>query len=153
MIGGDAIRQRVRTAGVLRHVAADGAGALAGGIGRVEIAFALDGLRNFEIHDAGLEHRAFVCQVDFDDAVHAGERNDHAAGAGIAPPLNPVPAPRPTMGMWCSGRLTSAALLRWISENDQIRAGFVDAAVVFVERQVFGPVQVPARPDYFFDGC
>ncbi len=38
VIGGDAVRQRVRPAGVLRHVAADGAGLLAGGIGRVEIA-------------------------------------------------------------------------------------------------------------------
>ena len=37
VIGGDAVGQRVRAAGVLRHVAADGAGALAGGIGRVEI--------------------------------------------------------------------------------------------------------------------
>jgi hypothetical protein len=38
VIGGHAVGQRVRTAGVLRHIAADGAGALAGGIGRVEIA-------------------------------------------------------------------------------------------------------------------
>ena len=41
VIGGDAVGQRVRAAGVFGDIAADGAGALAGGVGRVEVAAAL----------------------------------------------------------------------------------------------------------------
>ncbi len=81
VIGGDAVGQRVRPARVLRHIAADGAGLLAGGIGRVEISVALHRLRDFQIHHARLQHRALVREIDLDNAIHARERDHDAARA------------------------------------------------------------------------
>ena len=76
MIGGHAIGQSVRTAGILGDVAADGAGALAGWIGRVKVAAALNGERDVQIDHAGLDNGALIVEVDFEDAVHARE-GDH----------------------------------------------------------------------------
>ena len=81
VVGGDAVGERVRPAGVLRHVAANGAGALAGRIGRVEILPALRGQRQIEIHHARLDHGALVGVIDFENPVHARETDDDAAGA------------------------------------------------------------------------
>ena len=68
---------------------------------------------------------------------------------GMAPPESPVPAPRPTMGS-----PNSRAILTMrgdvgggAREDDQIGTVLVDAAVVFVERQVFGAVQEAARSE------
>ena len=66
---------------------------------------------------------------------------------GMAPPLKPVPAPRPTMGTPCSrGDLDDGGNVVGVArEHHQLGAGLVDAAVVFVERQVFGAVEIAAR--------
>ena len=76
VIGGDAVGQGVRAAGVFRDVAADGAGALAGRIGRVEVAVRFDGAGDIEIDHAGLHHRALVLQIDLQDPVHAREGDE-----------------------------------------------------------------------------
>ena len=55
------------------------AGALAGRIGREEVLFALHGEGDFEIHDARLNHGAFVFEIDGENFVHAGEGNHKAA--------------------------------------------------------------------------
>ena len=74
---------------------------------------------------------------------------------GIAPPLRPVPAPRPTIGMPCSAAIFTIAATSSVVRGNTTSSGprLVDAAVVFVKRQVFGPVEITARPDYIFDGC
>ena len=82
VIGGDAVGQGVRAAGVFRDVAADGAGALAGGVGRVEIAAALHRQGDVQVDHAGLHHGALVFQIDFEDPVHAREGDHDAALAG-----------------------------------------------------------------------
>ena len=82
MVGRYAVRQSVRTSRVLRHVSANRAGALAGGVRRIEIPDGLHGKRNIQIHNTGLDHRALICQIDFKDAVHSRKRNNHTASAG-----------------------------------------------------------------------
>ena len=149
VIGGDAVRQGVRTAGVLRHVAADGAGLLAGGIGRVEISIALHGLRDFEIHDARLEHGAFVRQIDFDNAIHARKRDHDAAGArDHAAAQSGARAPADDGDAVFAGDSNQRRhFLGGLREDHQLRLGLVDAAVVFVQLQVFraGPDTRAAR--------
>ena len=79
MIGGDAVGQRVRPAGVLRDVAADRAGALAGRIGRVEITVRCTASVISRLTTPGLHHRALVFQIDLEDPVHAREADHDAA--------------------------------------------------------------------------
>ena len=79
VIGGHAVGQRVRPAGVFRHVAADGASLLARRVGDKIVAVVGDGERQVQVHDAGLDSRAFVLDVDFNNLLHARERHDDAA--------------------------------------------------------------------------
>ena len=124
MIGRDAIGQRVRTAGVFGNVAADSAGALAGGIGRVEVAEGLHRERDIQIDHAGLHHRALVLEIDFEDPVHAREADQMPPARGMAPPLRPVPAPRPTMGTPYSRRFSrSPTTSSVVRGNTTIRGG------------------------------
>src|ERR1700730_15648014 len=71
----------MRSAGVLRNVAADGAGSLAGRVRRVEIFLALDGECDIQIDDTRLHHGAFVFEVNLQDPVHPGEGDGHAGFA------------------------------------------------------------------------
>ena len=68
---------------------------------------------------------------------------------GIAPPESPVPAPRPTNGTSNSLRQFDdrGDVVGGAREDDQVGRVLVDAAVVFVERQVFGPVEIAARTE------
>ena len=81
---GDVVRrepvlQAVRPARVLGDVAADRAHLLARRVRRVEEPFGGDGTRHVEVRDAGLDHDALAREVDLEDPVHAGERDDDAA--------------------------------------------------------------------------
>ena len=49
---------------------------------------------------AGFDDDALVGNVDFEDAVHAGEADDDSTLTGSAPPLRPVPDPRATNGIF-----------------------------------------------------
>ena len=62
---------------------------------------------------------------------------------GMAPPLRPVPAPRPTSGnLCCAASFTMAETSAMVRGKDHdIGAGFIDAAIVFVESEVVGPVK------------
>ena len=82
VIGGDAVGERVRAARILAHVSADGAGALAGWIGGVEIAVGFHGQGDIQVHQAGLDHGALIGEVDFENPVHAREGDHEAAFAG-----------------------------------------------------------------------
>ena len=81
MIGGDAVSERVRAAGIFRDVAADGAGFLAGRIGGEMQSGMGDGGAEVGIHDAGLHGGALVFDVNFEDAIHARENCEDAAFA------------------------------------------------------------------------
>ena len=149
VIGGDAVGQGVGSAGIFGDVAADGAGALAGGIGRIEIAAALDRQRDIEIDHAGLHYRALVFEIDFEDAVHAGEGDHEAAfarnraagesGAGAASHEGHVEFPRQFDQCGDFGGATR--------EDDQVGRVLIDAAIVFVERQVLRPIEIAARTE------
>ena len=82
VIGGDAVGERVRAAGVFGDVAADGGRFLAGGIGCEVEAGVFDGASDVEIDDAGLDDGALIFEVELEDAVHAREDEHEAAGAG-----------------------------------------------------------------------
>ena len=73
VVGGDAVGQGVRPARVFRHVAADGAGFLARGVGNEVVTVVRDGKRQVQVHDAGLDPRALVLDIDFNDLLHARE--------------------------------------------------------------------------------
>ena len=149
VIGGDAVGQGVRSAGVFGDIAADGAGALAGGIGRVEIAAALHGERDIEIDHAGLHHDALVFQVQFQDAVHAGEGDHEAALAGNRAAGE--------SGARAASDERHAEFLRQFDERgdfgggtgegDQVGSVLVDAAIVFVEREVLRAVEIAPRTE------
>ena len=79
VVYGDAMHQGVRAAGILRDIAADGAGLLAGGIGREVQPEMRDMFRELQVDHAGLHHRALVLNVNFQDAVHAREGDHDAA--------------------------------------------------------------------------
>jgi hypothetical protein len=80
--GGEAVFQAVSAAGVFGDIAADAADGLRGGIGGVEIVMRGDAVGDVEIDDAGLDDDAGVGEIDFEDAVHAGEADDDAIGYG-----------------------------------------------------------------------
>src|SRR6516225_11682535 len=149
MIGGDAVGQRVRAAGVLGHVASDGAGALAGRIGRIEIAGVLNGQGQVQVDHTRLDHGSLIAEIDLEDAVHARERHGDAAfswdgtagkpGAGAAAYQRHFElTPDFDDGRNLFGRTR---------ENDEIGSMLVDAAVVFVDGEVFGAVEITARAD------
>ena len=78
IVGGDAVFQAMHAAGVLRHIAADGAGDLARGIGRVVEALALHRMGDRQVGHARLHHGAAVRVVDLEDAVELGEAQQDA---------------------------------------------------------------------------
>ena len=78
VVGGHAVFEAMHAAGILRHIAADGAGDLRRRIGRVIEAGLLDRLRHREIGDAGLDHGDAVVEVDLADALELGHAEQHA---------------------------------------------------------------------------
>ena len=94
VVGGDAVLEAVRAAGVHAEVAGQRAGELARRVGGVEEAVRLDGLADAEVGDAGLDAGGTVHGVDVEHAVHArhadhqgvlgGQRPAGQRGAGAA---------------------------------------------------------------------
>ena len=137
----------MRTAGVLRHIAADGAGALARRVRCVKIFLSLDRQSDVQVDDARLHDGALVGEIDFENPVHAGEADGDAPGARNRAPAQSRAGAAPHDGyvvLPCDfddrDHVFGAA---W--KNDHLRTGLVDAAVVLIEQQVFGAVQVSAR--------
>ncbi len=79
VVHGDAVFERVRSAGVRGHVAADGASALARGIGSVVIAGPFQRVGQPDIDHARLDHGIAIAQVDLQDALHPRHHDHHAA--------------------------------------------------------------------------
>ena len=69
VVGGHAVFQAMHAAGIFRDVAADRAGDLRRGIGRVIEAGMGDGLADREIGDAGLGDDGAVVEIDLADAL------------------------------------------------------------------------------------
>ncbi len=80
VIGGQPVFQAVHAAGILGDVAADGAGDLARRIGGVVEALVLHRPGDAEVGDAGLGDHAAVVEIDFQDPVEPGHRQQHAVG-------------------------------------------------------------------------
>ena len=101
MVDGEAVLEAVRAAGVLGDVAADGADRLRGRIGRVEVAMRAKHARlRRSIDDAGLDDDLRVGKVHIEDAVHARQADNDAAGQRAAHRRSgPCPAPRATKGI------------------------------------------------------
>ena len=99
MVGGDAVLEAVGPAGVLGHVAADGARGLARRVGHVVQAERRDRLGEPRVHDAGLEHRAAPrpdrrARMRF---IRVSAMST-ASPSATAPPRVRCPAPRATKG-------------------------------------------------------
>ncbi len=80
MVRREAVLQAVRSAGVLRDVAADGADLLRRGIGRVEVPERPDRLADVEVGHAGLDRDLLVVEVDVEDRAHSCETHHHPVG-------------------------------------------------------------------------
>ena len=81
IVGGEAIFQAMQPAGVFRDIAADGAGDLAGRIGRIIKAFAFDRAGDGGIGDARLQGDAAIFVIDLEDAAHPPHADQDAVGA------------------------------------------------------------------------
>ncbi len=142
MVGGHSVLQAVRAAGVLADVAAEGAHALARGIGRVEEPVLREDVLELEVDDSGLNDRALIGIVEVEDAVHACERKHRPA------PHRDRPAAEtgrrstrddrdPRFSAQLDGR---GDLLGRLGQDGDIRHPLVERAVVAVERQPQGIV-------------
>ena len=76
----DAMHQGVRSAGIFRDIAADGAGLLAGGIGREIQPEVRNMLGELQIDHARLHDRALVVGINFEHAIHSREGDHDASG-------------------------------------------------------------------------
>jgi hypothetical protein len=133
----------VRSAGILRHIAANRAGLLARGIGGIEELLILDRQRDVEIDDARLHHRAFVGEVEFEDAVHARERDNDPALARdrSAAQARARAAPHHRNAVIARQLHDRRDVARRPGKDDHVRAVLVHASVVFVQHQVLGAVE------------
>ena len=139
----DAVHQGVRPAGIFGDVAADGAGLLAGRIGREVEAKMRNVLGELQIHHAGLHHGALVFDIDFEDAVHAREGDNDAAL--LRDRAAAQSGSRAASHDRNAGRRRHAHdlgnLLRILREDDSAGRALANARVVLVQHQVFGTVE------------
>lgn len=153
VICGHAVGQSVRATGVFRDVATDGAGLLAGRVGREVEAVRCGGQAKIEVDDAGLDDRALIPRVDGEDAVHARKNDHHPAGAGECSAGKTSTSPATHDGNVVfrgeSGDLRD--LLRGGRKDDDVGAAFLDRSVVFVEHDIFGLKKNARRAEQFFE--
>ena len=149
MVGGDAVGQGVGAAGIFRHVAADGAGALAGGVGGIKIAACLDRQGDVQVDHPGLHHGALVFQIDFEDPVHASESDeDSALERDGAAGESGSGAPADERHLELARDFDQRRDIRGAAgEDHQVGAVFIDAAIVLVQSEVFGAVEHAARTE------
>ena len=140
MVGSYAIRKRMRAAGIFRDVAADGAGFLAGGIGSEVQAVLFDGAREVEIHNTWLDDGPPIFRIDFQNVVHARERDDDAASPrqSAAGESGARAAPDYGKTMAVGQRHNRDDVFLAGRENDGVRMRLFDGAVVFIEKQILG---------------
>lgn len=139
VIGGDAVSERVGAAGVFGDVATDGAGFLAGRIGREVEAMRLGGEREIVIHDARLDDGPLIFRFDRKNAIHPREDEHQTAGAGERPTGEAGSGAAANDGhiVFASEFDDLGDFLRRGWENDYFGASFFNGAVVFVEENLF----------------
>ena len=147
VVGGDPVRQRMRSPGILGHVPADGAGALAGRIGRVEIAAGLHRPGDVQVDHSRLDHGALVLQVDCENGIHAREADQDTAlpRDGSAREAGARSAAHAWHAVFAGDFEDPGHVLSIAGEHHHVRPMFIDPAVVFVKRQVFRPVERAPR--------
>ena len=79
VIDGRAVFDRIRSAGVCGHVAADRTGALRGRFGRKEVTRAGQRFCKLRIVNARLDHGPAVAEIDIQHAIHSREHEHNAA--------------------------------------------------------------------------
>jgi hypothetical protein len=143
MIDGDAVQQRVRPAGILRNVAADGASFLAGRIGREVQPEMRDMFRQLQVDDARLHHGARVLHIDLEDAVHARECNDETAGLGNRAAAQSGTCATPDHGnVVRRGQAHNLRNLLGVRRKDDgAWSALADSRVVLVQHHVFRTVK------------
>src|SRR6185295_5691694 len=126
---------------------ADGAGALAGWIRRVKVTARLHRECNIQIHYTRLQHGALVFQVYFENPVHSRETNRNTGGTGdrAAAQSCACAPPHQRHSILTADLDDGDDVLGRARKYDNIRPRFIHAAVIFVEREVFGPIEVTAR--------
>src|SRR5579863_2102112 len=147
MVGGHPVGQGVRSAGVFRDVAADGAGALAGRIGRIKITVRLDRQRDVQVDDAGLYHGALILEIDLENPVHARKGHGNATGTGdrTSAQSRARAAANDRHSEFAADFDDLDYLFGGPGENDDIGPGLFNAAVVLVEGKILWLIEVAAR--------
>jgi hypothetical protein len=153
VIGGDAVGEGVRAAGVFGDVAADGAGFPTGRIGGEIKTVRFGGAGEFVIDDAGLDDGALVFDVEFENAIHARKDEHHAAGAGERAAGKPRAGAAPDHGdvVLCGELYDARNVFGGIGKNDEVRTAFFDGAVVLIEKKILGPVKNGRGAEKFFE--
>ena len=91
MVGGDAVLERVRPTGVGGDVATDGAGRLAGGVGRKKKTMRRGLAGDPRVDTTSLHQCAPIADIDVEDSVHPGQGNHHPAVDGQDRPAEARP--------------------------------------------------------------
>ena len=106
MIRGHAVSEGVRSAGVVGDVAANGTSGLAARIGRVEESVFGHGSCYIGIDDAGLDDGDTILQIDFENAIQPGQRQDDAEEDRLEPRERtrhePIPPREPPSRRTCA---------------------------------------------------
>ena len=102
VVGGHAVFQAMHAAGILRDVAADGAGDLRGRIGRVVEALMRDGVLNARLVTPGSTTATRLSKSISRMRLNLAMPSSTPSASGSAPPDSEVPAPRGTTRMACA---------------------------------------------------
>ena len=149
VVGGHAVLERVRAAGVVGDVAADGARLLAGRIGGVVVAAWGHRVGEVQVDQPRLHHRDLVVVVDLQHAVHAHERDHEAAFRGQAAARQSRARPARHEGQaLAAGELDDGGHVRDVGgKDDEVRERPEEReAVGLVDEQLLGIGQHAAGP-------
>ena len=143
VIGGDAVGEGVRAAGVFGDVSADGAGFPTGRIGGEIKTVRLGGAGEFVIDDAGLDDGALIFDVELENAIHAREYQHHATGAGERAAGKPRAGAATDDGdvILCGELCDARNIFGGIGKKDKVRTALFDGAVVLIKKKILGPVK------------
>ena len=150
VIDGDAVFKGVWSAGVGGDIAADRAGPLTAGVRGVVEAGTCEGACEADVDAARLNDGIAVAEVDFEDAVHASERNHEPATDGQAAAGNAGACSARNEGHIELGTGTNEPhnFLGGHREGDDLRwVLFDDKGIAFVDEQFVGGGDEPLITD------
>ena len=153
VIRSDSVGKCVRTSGIFRDVAADGAGFPTGRIGREVETVRFGSAREFEIDDAGLHSGAAIFWIDFENAIHARKDQHDAAAAGERPAGESSACAATDDGdvVLCGEFDNPGDLLSRLRKNDGVGTRFFNGAIVFVEKKIFGDRKYSVTAEKIFE--